>query len=157
MGGERRRSPVEAIRFWELAIDLWSSSGLSVADFCIREGLKESSFYGWQRRLREESKPSEAVAEPTVEPTPAQPAAKPRAPKPPPQCKRLHPSQDVGSLMPVRLVDDGASTAAGQPGRTRSCWSIEVILPRGARIRIKNGCSANLLRRVLAALGDLPC
>jgi len=41
MESERRRSPAEARRFWELAIDLWSSSGLSVADFCGREGLKD--------------------------------------------------------------------------------------------------------------------
>ena len=42
MDSERRRSPAEARRFWELAIDLWSNSGLSVREFCSREGLADN-------------------------------------------------------------------------------------------------------------------
>ena len=153
MDSERRRSPAEARRFWELAVDLWSSSGLSVADFCGREGLKESSFYGWQRRLRNGSSPSETVAEPA----PLHPEAEPTAQKPPRRRKRLRLSQDAGSLVPVRLVDDMAPTAAGVRSTLRPSSPIEVILPRGTRIRVEHGCSHELLRRVLAALESLPC
>jgi len=157
MGGERRRSPAEARRFWELAIDLWSSSGLSVADFCGREGLKESSFYRWQRRLREGSETAETVDKPAVEPTLVQPVAEPKARKPPQQRKRLRRSQDAGGLMPVRVVGDGSPTADGQSRVVKSCWPIEVVLSRGARIRVKDGCTADFLRRVLAVLENLPC
>lgn len=45
----------EAREFWEAAIRLWTDSGLSVREFCIREGLTEHTFYSWRRELRPES------------------------------------------------------------------------------------------------------
>jgi transposase-like protein len=149
MDSERRRSPAEAKQFWELAVDLWSSSGLSVADFCVREGLKESSFYGWQRRLREGSSPSELA--------PVQSVAEPRAPKVRRRHKRLRLSQDAGSLVPVRLVDDVVPTVTGVATTPKPLSPIEVILPCGARIRVAHGCTDDLLRQVLAALENMPC
>ena len=41
----------EAREFWEAAIRLWSDSGLSVREFCSREGLADHSFYSWRREL----------------------------------------------------------------------------------------------------------
>jgi hypothetical protein len=35
----------EAGEFWEAAIRLWTDSGLSVREFCSREGLTEHTFY----------------------------------------------------------------------------------------------------------------
>ncbi len=37
--------------FWKEAIRLWADSGLSVREFCRREGLTEHSFYSWRREL----------------------------------------------------------------------------------------------------------
>jgi hypothetical protein len=156
MDGERRRSPAEARRFWELAIDLRSSSGLSVAEFCIREGLKESSFYGWQQRLRNESNSSEAVATLAAESSP-RPVAGPIT-KQPQRCrKHSRQSQDTGSLVPVRVVGDTASTAADLVSTPRPSSPIEILLPRGTRVRVEHGCDHELLRRVLAVLESLPC
>ena len=158
MDSERRRSPAEARRFWELAVDLWSSSGLSVTDFCKREGLKESSFYGWQRRLRNSRCPSETVAEPAIaRPSLVQSAAEPPTQKPPRRRKRLRLSQNAGSLVPVRLVDDGTPTPTGVASTLGPSSPIEIIFPRGTRIRVEHGCPDALLRRVLAALESLPC
>ena len=52
----RRR---EAREFWEAAIRLWRDSGLSVREFCRREGLAEHTFYSWRRELLSDSPASE--------------------------------------------------------------------------------------------------
>ena len=41
----------EAREFWATAIRLWKDSGLSVREFCRREGLAELGFYSWRREL----------------------------------------------------------------------------------------------------------
>jgi hypothetical protein len=46
---EAKRAETRA--FWETAIRLWKDCGLSVREFCRREGLAEHSFYWWRRAL----------------------------------------------------------------------------------------------------------
>jgi transposase-like protein len=46
---------VETREFWDEAIRLWADSGLSVREFCAREGLAEHTFYSWRRELLPES------------------------------------------------------------------------------------------------------
>jgi transposase-like protein len=53
----------EARDFWEAAIRLWSDSGLSVREFCRREGLAAHTFYSWRRELLPDSPTSEAGQE----------------------------------------------------------------------------------------------
>ena len=55
-----KRKQGEAREFWEAAIRLWSESGLSVREFCSREGLSEHSFYAWRRTLRADGPASKA-------------------------------------------------------------------------------------------------
>jgi transposase-like protein len=50
-----RSKRVETREFWEAAIRLWTDSGLSVREFCSREGLAEHTFYSWRRELLPES------------------------------------------------------------------------------------------------------
>lgn len=45
----------ETQEFWEEAIRLWNESGLSVRDFCSREGLAEHTFYSRRRELLPEN------------------------------------------------------------------------------------------------------
>lgn len=45
----------ERREFWREAVRLWADSGLSVREFCNREGLAEHAFYSWRRKLRPES------------------------------------------------------------------------------------------------------
>ncbi len=158
MDSARRRSPAEARRFWELAIDLWANSGMSAAGFCRREGLKESSFYAWQQRLRKEDRPSEAIATlATMESTSAQPETKPIAQQSRRQRKRLCQSAGDGSLVPVRLVEDAEPIAANAANTSRSSPPIEILLPRGTLIRVEHGCDIALLQQVLAVLESPPC
>jgi hypothetical protein len=53
---ESNKSKREETRaFWEEAIRLWNESGLSVRDFCTREGLAEHTFYSRRRELLPEN------------------------------------------------------------------------------------------------------
>ena len=38
----------ETREFWKEAVRLWAESGLSVGEFCSREGLTTHSFYSWR-------------------------------------------------------------------------------------------------------------
>ena len=38
-------------QFWQMAIETWKSSGLSIRQFCVKEGLTEASFYIWRKKL----------------------------------------------------------------------------------------------------------
>ena len=58
--GSRR---AETREFWEAAIRLWKDSGLSVREFCGREGLAEHTFYSWRRELLPESATPEVSQE----------------------------------------------------------------------------------------------
>ena len=49
----------ETREFWEEAIRLWNESGLSVREFCAREGLAEHTFYSRRRELLPENTASE--------------------------------------------------------------------------------------------------
>ena len=47
--GRQRRSEGA----WRELVDRQQQSGLTVAQFCEREGIKSASLYGWRSRLRE--------------------------------------------------------------------------------------------------------
>ena len=44
---------------FESVYDRYESSGLSVKDFCINEGIYTSKFYYWQKKLRDQQQESE--------------------------------------------------------------------------------------------------
>jgi hypothetical protein len=159
MDSKQRRSPEEARRFWELAVDLWSKSGLGVAEFCRHEGLSQSSFFAWQRRLRDENgdqQPVVAASEP-VETTSTLVTPGPETPKTSRRKKSTSPKCAVGRWAPVHVVEEGATVETTTPCSTRSRPPIEIILPKGTRIRIDSHCDRALLERVLIALECQPC
>ena len=59
MDESSKSSRVETREFWEAAIRLWTESGLSVREFCNREGLAEHTFYARRRELLPENTTSE--------------------------------------------------------------------------------------------------
>jgi transposase-like protein len=137
-----------------MAVDLWSGSGLSAAEFCRREGLAASSLFAWQRRLRNEHGDANTVAtSPTgvASPPQATDGQASAAKKPAQRCARRKLLVDAGSLLPVRVVED---TTADAPSVTSP---IEIIFRRGVRIRVMSGCDLRLLRRVVKALEGPPC
>ena len=54
MDESSKSKQAETREFWEEAIRLWSDSGLSVREFCVREGLAEHTFYSRRRELQPE-------------------------------------------------------------------------------------------------------
>jgi transposase len=58
-----RRPDPATPRRWQQRLDRFRRSGLSVADFCDREGVSTASFYAWRRRLQTAAPPSHASAD----------------------------------------------------------------------------------------------
>ena len=60
--GGKRRDPARE-KFWRRTIRDQQRSGLSVRDFCLREGLKDWTFRWWRRELgRRDQVPSMVLA-----------------------------------------------------------------------------------------------
>ena len=46
-----RQSNVEKEDFWGFVLSEHAQSGLSISEFCRREGVSQASFYQWRKRL----------------------------------------------------------------------------------------------------------
>jgi len=47
-----RTSEAEERQFWQMVLEAYQASGLTVKQFCQNEGLAEWSFYHWKKKLR---------------------------------------------------------------------------------------------------------
>ncbi len=45
------KSNNEKRQFWQMAVETWRDSGMSVSKFCKAEGLAEGTFYNWRKKL----------------------------------------------------------------------------------------------------------
>ena len=66
MSTKQKESKNDQRQFWQMAIETWQSSGLSIRRFCKQEGLSEPSFYSWRKRLTQVDEPDadkEAVSQ----------------------------------------------------------------------------------------------
>ena len=53
-----RRRDVKREALWRGVLKRFTSSGLSIREFCQREGLTESAFYAWRRTIGERDETS---------------------------------------------------------------------------------------------------
>jgi len=51
MSTRRAKSNKERRQFWQMVIETWQDSGMSVSKFCKAEGLSEGTFYNWRKKL----------------------------------------------------------------------------------------------------------
>jgi len=51
MSSRQAKSNKERRQFWQMVIETWQDSGMSVNKFCKAEGLSEGTFYNWRKRL----------------------------------------------------------------------------------------------------------
>ena len=51
MSKGQKESKNDHRQFWEMVIETWRDSGMSVSKFCKAEGLTEGSFYNWRKKL----------------------------------------------------------------------------------------------------------
>jgi hypothetical protein len=61
------KSNTDQHQFWQMVLETFKSSGLSVRQFCSQEGLSEPSFYAWRKRL---TKPQTSDIEKEEQPEP---------------------------------------------------------------------------------------
>ncbi len=44
-------------QFWQMVMETFKSSQLSIRQFCKQEGLSEPSFYSWRKKLAKDNEP----------------------------------------------------------------------------------------------------
>ena len=57
MSKKQRESKKDQRQFWQMAIETWQANGMPVSKFCEAEGLSESSFYIWRKKLTKSDEP----------------------------------------------------------------------------------------------------
>ena len=57
-----KKADADQWQFWKMVLETFTSSGLSVRQFCQQEGLSEASFYSWRKRLSTHQKPDTTKA-----------------------------------------------------------------------------------------------
>jgi hypothetical protein len=126
--GGKRRDPARE-KFWRRAIRDQQRSGLSVRDFCRREGLKDWTFRWWRQEL----------------------ARRDRQPAPPPRGGGDgEPTEAAPAFLPVRIADLEVVPSRPAP-------PIEIVLPNGPIVRVPTGFNPSTLGHVLAVLEGRPC
>ena len=68
MSKKQAKSNNEKRQFWQMVIELWQSSGMSISKFCKAEGLAEGTFYNWRNRLtgRQSQTNKQAIKKPSA-------------------------------------------------------------------------------------------
>jgi hypothetical protein len=51
MSSKQAKSNKEQRQFWQMVVETWRDSGMSISKFCKAEGLSEGTFYNWRKRL----------------------------------------------------------------------------------------------------------
>jgi transposase len=126
--GGKRRDPARE-KFWRRTIQRQQHSGLSVRDFCGREGLKDWTFRWWRQELARRDRQTSAALRGEQE---------------------GEPTESVPIFLPVRVVDLEAVSPRPVP-------SIEIVLTTGPVVRVPFGFDPSTLGQVLAVLEGRPC
>ena len=126
--GGKRRDPARE-KFWRRAIRDQQRSGLSVRDFCRRDGLKDWTFRWWRQELARRDH---------------QPSAAPRG------GGDGEPTEAPAAFLPVRVADLELVSSRSPP-------AIEIVLPNGPIVRVPTGFNPSTLGHVLAVLEGRPC
>lgn len=130
----------EVRRRWLARLAAFRRSGLTICEFCRREGVSEPSFYQWRRRLAAVSQHANASDPPTP---PGRPASS-RAVSVNGRSKQAGQAATAApAFFPV--VVRGATSRA----------HVEIALPGGAVVRLLDA-DRRTLRAAIKAAGSLP-
>lgn len=141
-----RRGDPQRQSYWEEVVRRCAEGGQSVRAFCRDEGLRESAFYFWRRKLARRSHPADAVSGSRPQARPGMPASR--------SSKRVLPGHGATpSFLPVRVV----GPAKGFPGLTETGDGLEIVLAQGRTVRVRAGFDRQTLADVLAVLEAQPC
>ncbi|MCO8124731.1 hypothetical protein NHH03_23540 [Stieleria sp. TO1_6] len=100
----------ETAKLWQERLRRFASSRMSVAQFCLSEGVSQPSYYKWRKKLRE--LPSDA---------------------------KIKPSATSVQFMPLRLATEAADQVASESNQQAGSLlaSTTIELPGGVRIRVE--------------------
>lgn len=105
----KRGSNPETMRRWTERLRRFENSGLTVGEFCLREGVSSASFYSWKRKLRDADRGSSTrFDQPCSGPDPPSGSRRStnrtkHAVRPAFRAVRLTPRAETGSCLTVRL------------------------------------------------------
>ena len=136
-----RRGDPQRRNYWEEVVRRWKEGGRSVREYCRAEGLQESAFYFWRRKLAGSSQPIEPVSRPQSKALPATPTS-------PSPRRRLPARPNRVSFLPVRVLEDA---------RVETTRDVEIILAHGRTVRVPAGFDRQTLVDVLAVLEVRSC
>ena len=54
-------SDAAKVRLWRERLGRFDDGGMKVEDFCLAEGISQSSFYHWRRKLPQRKRPSSPI------------------------------------------------------------------------------------------------
>lgn len=136
-----RKRRVDEVKqeLWRRRVEDQARSGLTIREFCRREGLSEPGFYGWRRELARR----DAVASES-RPLEAEPRSVPEA----------------GGRRAVRFARVIVSDRPQRKGEAASSWEderIEIETACGRVVRVGRGFDPAALREVLAVIDEANC
>lgn len=132
-----RRGDPQRQSYWEDVIRRWKESGRSVRDHCRAEGLRESAFYFWRRKL---DRPGRSSA--TAGQTPARASG-----------RLSKPRRGTPSFLPVHVT----GPVSESHGTAEAARGVEIVLRSGGMVRVPVGFDRQTLADVLAVLEARPC
>jgi len=62
-----QKSDTDQQQFWQMVLETFKGSGLSVRNFCKKEGLSEPAFYAWRKKLTKNDEPIDANSSAFIE------------------------------------------------------------------------------------------
>ena len=151
MKNRERRGDPERKRQWQAAVEQWRQSGRTVRDFCRAQGLKESAFYFWRRKLTQRH-PQAGTRGRNDLPQPAS--------KTPQRGGVAMPRHTLSSAVPGRPQDGQARFLPVRVIAREAAGSdagLEIALANGRVIRVPVGFDRQTLAGVLALLEARPC
>ena len=141
-----RRGDPQKQTYWEAVVRRWRESGQSVRAFCRVEGLRESAFYFWRRKLTRRGQRTRGRGAAAA--NGSQPQARSAMP-----ALRSPRHGATPSFLPVHVVGPTSEC----PDMAEATRGVEIVLAQGRTVRVRAGFDRQTLADVLAVLEARPC
>jgi len=141
-----RRGDPQRQDYWRELVRRWKESGRSVREFCRAEGLRESAFFFWRRRLGGCSGSAGTASKRRHK------ASRLASARQSPAGLSLL-RRNTPSFLPVRVT----ASAGDRPAAAGALPAVEIILARGRTVRVRAGFDRQTLADVLAVLEAPSC
>lgn len=114
--------------FWRQTLTRWQRSGLTIRDYCSKNGLSEASMYAWRRTIAQRDQEARRVSKPTR------------------RRSRKHRAHDSSpTFLPVHVVPTSPTSA------------LEIVLRNGRILRLAADIDLGIVGPLLDLLDNSPC